>query len=128
MDQKISDFHLDHEGHWVADLECGHQQHVRHDPPWSMRPWVLSEETRKARLGTNLNCKRCDESATAVAESVRMACIEIARQNYEDAGIQGLCAEGRWEASLDAMRSADLSTVIEKAIQQYVKDTKKADF
>ena len=25
---------------WVAELECGHTQHVRHDPPWTNRPWV----------------------------------------------------------------------------------------
>src|SRR5262249_8363555 len=26
-------------GHWVAELECGHNPHVRHDPPWECRPW-----------------------------------------------------------------------------------------
>jgi hypothetical protein len=23
---------------WVADLVCGHQQHIRHMPPWRHRP------------------------------------------------------------------------------------------
>lgn len=28
---------------------------------------------------------------------------------YEDAGVRGLCAEGRWEVAIDAMRRLDLS-------------------
>jgi hypothetical protein len=31
--RRIVGFHTDVEGDWVADLECGHTQHVRHDPP-----------------------------------------------------------------------------------------------
>lgn len=60
MQQKIIDFHLDEENHWVADLACGHTQHVRHDPPWQNRPWVISEDGRKAHLGESLDCKDCD--------------------------------------------------------------------
>ena len=33
MQQAIVGFHLDEENHWVAELACGHGQHVRHDPP-----------------------------------------------------------------------------------------------
>ena len=36
-------FHQDEQGDWVAELECGHGQHVRHRSPWELRPWVLSE-------------------------------------------------------------------------------------
>ncbi|HMA07116.1 MAG TPA: hypothetical protein VKP68_04620 [Ramlibacter sp.] len=43
-----------------------------------------------------------------VAEIVRQACIEAALAAYEDAGISGLCAEGRWEAAVSAMQSLDL--------------------
>ena len=43
-----------------------------------------------------------------VAERIRNALLEAALRAHEDAGIQGLCAEGRWEAALDAMRSVDL--------------------
>jgi hypothetical protein len=63
MNQKIIAFHQDEESHWVADLACGHTQHVRHDPPWSERPWVLTPEGRQARLGIELNCLKCDEEA-----------------------------------------------------------------
>ena len=33
MQQAIIGFHLDEEQHWVAELACGHGQHVRHTPP-----------------------------------------------------------------------------------------------
>jgi hypothetical protein len=57
--RRIVGFHTDSEGHWVADLECGHGQHVRHDPPWQQRPWVLTEEGRRGYLGVELRCVRC---------------------------------------------------------------------
>jgi hypothetical protein len=59
--RRITGFHLDDERHWVAELECGHNQHVRHRPPWTNRPWTQSEVGRKRMLGQRLNCKKCDE-------------------------------------------------------------------
>lgn len=61
MRRAIIGFHRDEENHWVAELECGHGQHVRHDPPWTLREWVTTKEGRAQRLGTILECKRCDE-------------------------------------------------------------------
>jgi Protein of unknown function (DUF3565) len=43
--RKIVEFHQDEEHHWVADLDCGHAQHTRHDPPFFPRPWVLFQAT-----------------------------------------------------------------------------------
>ena len=43
------------------------------------------------------------------AEAVRAALIDAALVAYEDAGLSGLCAEGRWEAAVAAMRSLDVS-------------------
>ncbi|MGA9697486.1 DUF3565 domain-containing protein [Acinetobacter sp. ANC 3781] len=63
MQQAIIDFHLDEEDHWVADLVCGHAQHVRHNPPWQNRPWVITEKGRKEKLGMLLNCKKCDQQS-----------------------------------------------------------------
>lgn len=63
--RRIIDFHTDEEGHWVADLECGHTQHTRHDPPWILRPWVVTEAGRRRMLGTTLNCKPCREANSA---------------------------------------------------------------
>lgn len=61
MRQRIVGFHQDEQGDWVADLACGHGQHVRHAPPFSSRPWVLDPESRRGRLGQELNCKKCEE-------------------------------------------------------------------
>ena len=61
MKRHITGYDLDDEGHWCAILDCGHPQHVRHDPPLITRTWVLTEEGRASRLGFELDCKRCDE-------------------------------------------------------------------
>ena len=63
MHQPIAHYHQDDEGHWVAQLACGHNQHVRHDPPMMARPWVLTEVGRASMLGQTLVCKKCDEGA-----------------------------------------------------------------
>ena len=61
MQQKITGFFQDEWGDWVADLACGHTQHVRHNPPWQNREWVTTEDSRKKFIGKALNCKKCDE-------------------------------------------------------------------
>ena len=60
MLQKVIGFHIDEEEHWVADLTCGHTQHVRHDPPWQNRPWVITVKGREQKIGSTLKCKKCD--------------------------------------------------------------------
>ncbi len=60
MKQPITGYHQDDEHHWVAELACGHFQHVRHDPPWIQRRWVTTEAGRARMLGHTLNCKKCD--------------------------------------------------------------------
>lgn len=62
MLRKIIGFHQDEEGVWVAELSCGHPQHVRHNPPFVSRPWVLTSEGRQQFLGLELNCKLCEEA------------------------------------------------------------------
>ncbi len=44
-------------------------------------------------------------------EEVRDACVRAALEAYEDGGIRGLCAEGRFELAVDAMRAIDLQTI-----------------
>ena len=65
MQRKITGFHLDEFNDWVAELDCHHGQHVRHNPPFVNRPWVMTEEGRNSKLGERLNCKKCDENAPA---------------------------------------------------------------
>lgn len=57
--RRVVGFHQDDEQHWVADLECGHTQHVRHDPPWQQRPWVVTERGRAEHIGMELRCLKC---------------------------------------------------------------------
>lgn len=63
MKQSITGFHKDELGDWVAELACGHFQHVRHSPPWQNRPWVETPDGRNGMLGYELNCKKCTEGA-----------------------------------------------------------------
>lgn len=63
MKRAIVGFHQDEESHWVAELDCGHFQHVRHNPPWTQRPWVVTEAGRRSALGRTLDCKKCDAGA-----------------------------------------------------------------
>ena len=61
MKQPIIGFNIDENSDWRAKLACGHLQHVRHDPPWQERPWVITAEGRARFLGTTLWCKKCEE-------------------------------------------------------------------
>ncbi|MGB0723058.1 MAG: DUF3565 domain-containing protein [Gammaproteobacteria bacterium] len=56
----IIGFFRDEDRHWVAELDCGHTQHVRHDPPWRNRPWVLDPFQRRDRVGQTLVCLKCE--------------------------------------------------------------------
>jgi hypothetical protein len=47
-----------------------------------------------------------------IAEAVRAACLKAAQVAHENAGISGLCEEGRWECAAAAIRSLDLAPVI----------------
>ncbi len=60
MERRISGFHQDDAADWVAELDCGHAQHVRHAPPFIERPWVATESDRCSRIGTPLECGACE--------------------------------------------------------------------
>jgi len=63
MKQSITGFHKDKENDWVAELLCGHFQHVRNKPPFINRPWVATLAGRNSMLGYELHCKKCDVAA-----------------------------------------------------------------
>ena len=67
MRRRITGFYEDIEGHFIAMLECGHEQHGRHKPPLVERPWVLTAEGRAAKIGVEIDCRACD----ALPESER---------------------------------------------------------
>ncbi len=66
MKRKIIGFHQDEAGDWVAELECGHGYHVRHQPPFQDRAWVLTEKGRFEHLGVEVECIRCDSMTVSI--------------------------------------------------------------
>jgi len=53
------------------------------------------------------------DTSSILAEAVRTACLDAAKRAYEDAGIRGLCADGRWEAAWTAIQRLDLCAVLD---------------
>ena len=47
-----------------------------------------------------------------LAETVRAACIKTALETYEEGGVLGLCAEGRWEYAISAMQQLDVAAIL----------------
>lgn len=56
----ITGFETDAAGDWIARLGCGHDQHVRHRPPFWVCAWILTPEGRAAHLGRELPCVLCE--------------------------------------------------------------------
>ena len=48
----------------------------------------------------------------ATAEKIREACAKEFIRAYEEAGIKGLCEEGRIEYAVDAVRSLKLEEIV----------------
>jgi hypothetical protein len=55
-----------------------------------------------------------DPDLRELAEQTRAALIDAALEAYEEAGMRGLCAEGAWEIAVGAMRSFDLSHIVNR--------------
>ncbi|MDG4595028.1 MAG: acetyltransferase [Candidatus Contendobacter sp.] len=47
-----------------------------------------------------------------LAEDVRAACVKAALEAYEEGGVLGLCAEGRWEYAISTLRQLDVAAVV----------------
>src|SRR4029450_12174436 len=62
LDRRIIGFNQDDEKDCVAELECGHNQHVRHNPPWTNRPYVTTPEGRATMIGRVLACRQCAQA------------------------------------------------------------------
>ena len=60
--RRIVSFRQDEHADYIAVLECGHTQHVRHRPPWQIREWVTTEAGRNQKLGVELECPECDRA------------------------------------------------------------------
>ena len=62
MERHIVSLSQDEDGHWVAHLDCGHRQHMRHQPPWQNRVWVTTPEGRASKIGAAVACRACDDA------------------------------------------------------------------
>lgn len=47
--------------------------------------------------------------------SCRDAVVDLLLEAYEDAGVRGLCGEGRWEAAVGAIRHAQTASIMQRA-------------
>jgi len=61
----VRGFHQDEDGHWVAELSCGHTQHLRHLPPWQSRAWVLDAAQRIEKIGQPFACGWCAQGSVS---------------------------------------------------------------
>ena len=66
---KITGFYQDEVGEWVATLSCGHQRHVRHKPPLTNYPWVMTKEGRQRYIGVEVACRLCKEEVLQQREN-----------------------------------------------------------
>lgn len=46
----------------MAEVSCGHDQHVRHRPPFQLREWVIDAVGRDSRVGTPIECSLCERA------------------------------------------------------------------
>ena len=52
------------------------------------------------------------DAGLAFANAVRHAVIDAMCTAHEDAGMQGLCGEGRFEIAIDTVRNLDLRPIV----------------
>jgi hypothetical protein len=62
-ESRIAGYHQDEQGLWVAELDCGHARHVRHQPPFQLAEWVTTAAGRRERLGWPMVCVACRRGA-----------------------------------------------------------------
>jgi len=75
VQRAIVGYRQDEHGDWVAELDCGHRRHVRHQPPFQLRPWVVDPEGRQQPLGASLECGLCDQALPVSEAGGEAACL-----------------------------------------------------
>lgn len=63
-----------------------------------------------------------------LAETVRVACIKAALDAYEEGGILGLCAEGRWEYANSDVATTGFGDANSRLLNGLTKETKKDSY
>lgn len=62
-----------------------------------------------------------------MGEAIRQACIQAALAAYEDAKLQGLCAEGAWECAVSAMQRLDVSRIPSIRVKRVYEPPEQSD-
>jgi hypothetical protein len=96
MDRAIVGFHQDEAGDWVAELRCGHGQHVRHHPPFWSRPWVTTAEGRAGKLGVELPCVLCDRFELPAGYAPYKGTRDFDQDSVRTAQVEALTKLGIW--------------------------------
>ena len=60
----------------------------------------------------NTNSKIENDLELRIALAVKEACIQAAKQAFEDASIGGLCDEGALEAAIGAIQTLDIDALL----------------
>lgn len=55
-----------------------------------------------------------DKVHQKLAEEVRQACLNAAKEGFRDASMSGLCSEGAIEAAVGSIQKIDLSKIISR--------------
>jgi hypothetical protein len=55
-----------------------------------------------------------NQSYLDVAETVKNACIDAARDGFRDASMSGLCTQGAIEAAISAIQKLDVHEIVKK--------------
>lgn len=55
-----------------------------------------------------------DQERHQTAKKVKEACIQAAKEGFQDASMSGLCTEGAIEAAVSAIQKLDLKKIMEK--------------
>ena len=53
-----------------------------------------------------------------MAQRIRQACIQAAKEGFRDASMSGLCTEGAIEAAIGAMQTLDIEKIAAEAKQE----------
>ena len=85
------------------------RRHAQARPPTS----VPASEASPATGSRTDELRLSDDTLDRLAEAVKSACLQAALDAYEQAGMSGLCGEGRWEIAVQAIRNLDLVQVLE---------------
>lgn len=54
------------------------------------------------------------ERLIALAEAVKILCVETAAEAYEQASISGLCGSGAWEVAQGAVKMLDIDAFVKE--------------